>query len=427
MSIKAKVTRSAVSKFKDAVVDAKAFSGRFENCEHCLSQMQKYISAQIDTLEVSIAALDKAKAVADKKIKDIETLLSRLEGELERTEAELSEVEATIANTPETFTYSDDEGNTHTVANPVYVALCAEAASLREKLLEIQNQIAEAQRRLSHARSVVAQIAAHTDSIRSVIFSLREKSSDCAKLIAETATVRMANTRQSTAAYELLCKIERIIIEYLDISIQLEESIAYDRISDISAAQLVGISFNLNITQVVNNPIMTSDVENAVRETDDNGKQYRIGDELIRNNKFQINGYQYETDNQGRTIVATGKLSINELGQKNRNMSDRKDVIGKGDEQESDDRGHLIGHQFNGSDRMENLVPQHWKINRGHFKDLENALADKVKAGQEVWVSVVPFYGNDTRRPVGIFYFYNIDGVPNIVLFPNDVTEEEEE
>lgn len=133
---------------------------------------------------------------------------------------------------------------------------------------------------------------------------------------------------------------------------------------------------------------------------------------------------QQPTIRQGAN-VASGKLSINELGQGNRNMTDSKEVIGKGDEQEQDDRGHLIGHQFNGSDRMENLVPQDWRINRRSFRELEDSLAGQVKTGHDVSVSVIPFYGNDTRRPAGIFYFYNIDGVSNIVLFPNDVTEEE--
>ena len=92
---------------------------------------------------------------------------------------------------------------------------------------------------------------------------------------------------------------------------------------------------------------------------------------------------------------------------------------------EGDDRGHLIGHQFNGSDRMENMVPQDWRINQKSFKKLEDSLAGQVETGHDVSVSVIPFYGGDSRRPDGIFYFYNIDGVSNVVLFPNDVSEEE--
>ena len=109
-------------------------------------------------------------------------------------------------------------------------------------------------------------------------------------------------------------------------------------------------------------------------------------------------------------------------------------AIGKGDERpaftvngvrEGDDRGHLIAHQFNGSDRMENMVPQDWRINQGGFKNLEDSLAKQVKAGHDVCVSVIPFYGGDSHRPDGIFYFYKIDGVSYAVLFPNDISEEE--
>ncbi len=422
---KAKVSRSAVAAFKESVAETKKLSARIENCENCISEMQKVIEEQINGLNDSVSLLEKSQDKAEKKIHEIDKQLSCLSAEREIIQAQLDAVEAEMAVTSESYTYTDENGQSYEVSNPTYLALCGKEASLSEEISTLDGQIDEVIHQLDHASSVSKHITSHINTINSMVYSLKEKVSECSKLSTEIADICSANNRQCVNAYELLCKIEQLIQEYLSVKIKLEQSIAYDMKHEISAEQLVGISININVKQVINNRSDTSEVTDEPSETDDNGKQYRIGDDLIRNNRFQINGYEYETDNYGRTIVASGKLSINELGQENRNMTDSKEVIGKGDEQEQDDRGHLIGHQFNGSDRMENLVPQDWRINRKSFRKLEDSLAGQVKTGHDVSVSVIPFYGNDTRRPAGIFYFYNIDGVSNIVLFPNDVTEEE--
>ena len=422
---KAKVSRSAVAAFKESVAETKNLSARIENCENCISEMQKVIEEQINGLNDSVSLLEKSQDKAEKKIHEIDEQLSCLSAEREILQAQLDAVEAEMTVTSESYTYTDENGQSYEVSNPTYLALCDKEASLSEEISTLDWQIDEVIHQLDHASSVAKHITSHINTINSMVYSLKEKVSECSKLSTEIADICSANNRQCVNAYELLCKIEQLIQEYLSVKIKLEQSIAYDMKHEISAEQLVGISININVKQVINNRSDTSEVTDEPSETDDNGKQYRIGDDLIRNNRFQINGYEYETDNHGRTIVASGKLSINELGQEDRNMTDSKEVIGKGDEQEQDDRGHLIGHQFNGSDRMENLVPQDWRINRKSFRKLEDSLAGQVKTGHDVSVSVIPFYGNDTRRPAGIFYFYNIDGVSNIVLFPNDVTEEE--
>lgn len=425
MIVKAKVSLSGVTAFKEAIADTKTLSTKFENCKHCLIDLQTVITEQINELNNSVSLLKRAQNKAEKKIGEIKEKLSRLYTERETLQAQLDAVESEKATTSESYTNIDDDGQSYEVPNPAYLALCSKAASLSGEISELDDQISENQYRLNHASSVDGHIASHTSVINSMVYSLQEKASECSKLSAEIADICSVNNRCCTNAYELLCKIEQVIKEYLSVKIKLEQSIAYDMRYDISAEQLVGISININVKQVINSPADAPETTNESSMTDDNGKQFRIGNDLIRNNTFQINGYEYQTDNQGRTIVASGKLRINEQGQGNRNMTDSKKVIGKGDELEQDDRGHLIGHQFNGSDRMENLIPQDWRINRRDFRDLEDSLASQVKVGHDVSVSVIPFYGNDTRRPAGIFYFYNIDGVSNIVLFPNDIMEED--
>ena len=53
--------------------------------------------------------------------------------------------------------------------------------------------------------------------------------------------------------------------------------------------------------------------------------------------------------------------------------------IGKGDQKETDDRGHLIGDQFNGSNGMENMIPQDSDINRKDYKHWKRNLQKKLQ------------------------------------------------
>lgn len=151
---------------------------------------------------------------------------------------------------------------------------------------------------------------------------------------------------------------------------------------------------------------------------DDNGNLYRQGIDLVPNNEYTINDYHYKTDDQGRIVEASGKLHM-----KNREgrleIRDSKQDIGKGDEKETDDRGHLIGDQFDGSNGLENMVPQDSKINQNNFRNFENQLADKVKTGSDVRVKIEPIYEGDSHRPDAIAVSYSIDGKQGTRVFPN--------
>lgn len=428
MITKARVSLAGVTAFKNSVTDLETVSAKFDSGICCLRDIQYGIDNQIIVLKESNGALEKGKDIADKKIREIEEDLARLIAQRESIQSDLDAVENEMASTPSSYTYTDDEGNSHEVPNPADSALCVRASALESELTIVDGQIAEKQIHLDRAQSVTGRIAAQIDANNAVIYSLEEKKSDCAKMIADVEEVKFGNTARCAKVHELLTKIEQIIQTYLSTVIKFDNSVAYNGAKDITAEQLVGINISISVRQVIVNEPAGKDW------IDDNGKAYRIGDDLIKDNTFQVNGYEYKTDHHGRPISASGKLSINELGQSNRQMDDAMSVIGKGDERpaaivdgvrEGDDRGHLIGHQFNGSDRMENMVPQDWRINQKSFRKLEDSLATQVKTGHDVSVSVIPFYGGDSRRPDGIFYFYNIDGVSNVVLFPNDVSEEE--
>ena len=152
---------------------------------------------------------------------------------------------------------------------------------------------------------------------------------------------------------------------------------------------------------------------------DDNGKLYRVDNDLAPNSEYEINDYKYITDDKGRIISVEGKLHMKDR-EGRLPIKDSLEDIGKGDEKEGDDRGHLIGDQFDGSNGLENMVPQDANINRNDFKNFENELAKEVKDGKEVYVNVEPVYDGDSRRPVAIVVTYSIDGEENARVFPND-------
>lgn len=164
----------------------------------------------------------------------------------------------------------------------------------------------------------------------------------------------------------------------------------------------------------------TAPVENntAKEYFDDNGTKYREGDSLLPNTQFEVRGYQYETDDQGRVVSAEGQLRMRDPSYE-RDMEDVRKIDGQ-EYKSTDDRGHLIGHQFDGSDKLENLVPMDAKLNQGDFVKLENTLADAVKDGADVKLKVEPVYEGDSTRPTEFRVTYSIDGDKDAVVFKNE-------
>ncbi len=151
---------------------------------------------------------------------------------------------------------------------------------------------------------------------------------------------------------------------------------------------------------------------------DDNGNEYRVDNELKPNSKYEINGYKYQTDNEGRIISAEGKLHLKTRTEK-LSIKDNIHDIGKGDEKKTDDRGHLIGDRFDGSNGMENMVVQDAKINRVDYNKFEGELAKQIEGGKDVRVNIKPVYDGDSGRPTEIVVIYSIDGVKSQRTFQN--------
>ena len=152
---------------------------------------------------------------------------------------------------------------------------------------------------------------------------------------------------------------------------------------------------------------------------DDKGNLYRVGNELLPNNEYEINGYKYTTDDRGRIIKAEGKLHLKNHDGK-LPIKDSIEDISKGDHKSTDDRGHIIADQFGGSNGLENMIPQDASINRGAYKTFEQELAKEVKSGKNVSVNIEPVYDGDSHRPSALAVTYGVDGKESVRIFPNE-------
>lgn len=153
---------------------------------------------------------------------------------------------------------------------------------------------------------------------------------------------------------------------------------------------------------------------------DDNNQIYRVGDSLIPNSTYEINGYTYQTDDLGRITSAEGTLHLKEEGRKKLYIKDSMDAIGKGSQRESDDRGHIIADRFDGGNGLENIVPMDSELNGRDFNKLENRLADAVKDGCKVSYKVEPRYSDGSHRPSEFVVTDVIDGETTVTVFKNE-------
>lgn len=165
-------------------------------------------------------------------------------------------------------------------------------------------------------------------------------------------------------------------------------------------------------------PNTVYEVDGEKHYTDDNGDVYRVNNDLVADNTYEINGYRYETDNQGRIVSAEGKLQL-----RNRDrltIKDSLEDIGKGDEKETDNKGHVIADRFNGSNGLENIVAQDATLNCVDYNKFETQLAKEVSAGKDVFMRVDLDYPGNSYRPDSFLVSYSINGEEFVKVFSND-------
>lgn len=163
-------------------------------------------------------------------------------------------------------------------------------------------------------------------------------------------------------------------------------------------------------------------IEPANKEyRDDNGKLFRKGNELIPNNKYVDNGYDYHTDSKGRIKSAEGQLHLSKEPRKQ--ISDSMETIGKGDQKEGDQKGHLFADRFGGGNGLENIVAMDGRVNQSDYKRIENTCAKALESGHEVYLKVVPKYEKNSNRPTSFRITYTIDGEKTVTTIKNGASK----
>ncbi len=97
---------------------------------------------------------------------------------------------------------------------------------------------------------------------------------------------------------------------------------------------------------------------------------------LKSSERYEANGYKYETDKRGRITHCEGTLRLdpendrNSYAQLKAGGEDRRH--GEAEGEGKDDGGHLIGRRFGGSKELDNIVAQDSHLNRKEYKAMEN-------------------------------------------------------
>jgi len=164
-------------------------------------------------------------------------------------------------------------------------------------------------------------------------------------------------------------------------------------------------------------PNSTIDVNDKKCKTDDNGKIYLKDGELEPNCEYTLNDVKYKTDHLTRIINAKGDVSLPKEDRKN--LPDMKNP----DKRDTDDKGHVVGHQIGGADTEGNLVPQDATFNRGEYNKLEQELAKLKAEGHDVKIDVKLVYEGDSKRPSKFIVKYTVDGKTYVKTFINEADQ----
>ena len=139
---------------------------------------------------------------------------------------------------------------------------------------------------------------------------------------------------------------------------------------------------------------------------------------LVKNIKYEVDGFIYETDELGRVSITTADLDdIARVRLKNQQIRavDIKDGV-RGEDQ----GGHIIASRFFGPGEQINLYSMSGNLNQGAWKQMENLWADAMVAGKDVKIQVKAIFNGSSKRPSGFEVDYWIDGQISTRTFPNN-------
>jgi hypothetical protein len=132
--------------------------------------------------------------------------------------------------------------------------------------------------------------------------------------------------------------------------------------------------------------------------------------------KISAGGYDFEADEQDRTVRASGQLRLQPDQPRSRYAQNN---AGKPNREPNDHGGHFIAREFGGPEISYNHFAQNARFNVSEYRAIENKWKKALKAGKRVSVDIRASYTGNSRRPDWIFVFSNIGGIDEIDRMPN--------
>ena len=419
MKSSAKITMDSLKKYYESVQHVVDYTAIATDAMSDFVNLIDSIGSEIESLEDKKSQLIDAETITENKISECETRIEETQALICELEDDLDDIQSELATTDEYISYIDSEGNWHEKINWRYTSLKRQESAVEGKLSSAKNELNDLEQLLSRCRSLKRELSTVLSALEKRIANLNNYKTRVEKNKSEYNSAIISIKNHSSHAASKLFMIEHSLNNYMGIRLRI--SSAYDAVNkEVGSRKLSDLSYlspKFKSVQSISSEI-------GKKYYDDEGKLFKNSEGLVADSTFKINNYTFTTDSLGRPVSASGKLNLAKE-KKDRDWDSTLSEIGQGDEKDGDNRGHIIGHQFDGPDSMINAFPQDEGINKGEYKAFENRLASELKEGKEIYISISPIYGNDSRRPIGIAISYSIDGVKRVRFFDNESKESE--
>ena len=213
------------------------------------SSLDSVISGIVSEISRISSALDSFRynfSRGEQKLKGLVHQLDVLKAELQAQEekmtslnSQLASLEAQLANTPPTITeityIQDSEGNlipySEEIPNPSYAALISQINAQRSEIAALQCQIQKTEQeifeitdRINTLESLLEELKQCVAQLESDIVVLNDAIEYIGAGQAQEISAATRSMSQSERAESLLKRIQRIIFDYLNESIELEDS-----------------------------------------------------------------------------------------------------------------------------------------------------------------------------------------------------------
>ena len=268
MSKASRVSLSAVNTFKSSVDNLVSFSRNLLDSKEELADLLNELSISENTARESITNLEKTKEIVDAKIQEINNILSNLYKTRDDLQSQIETVEDQLDSVPEYLTRYDSDGYPYEVDNPVYLGLQRKLSSLESRLDQIERKIVRTENRLEKAERIANDVSDTMSSLGEAVITLVQEKKECRQLISEVDDIYQFTRRDGEYVIGKLNQIEAAIEEYIAVNMKLDNSLAYNRQSDISINQMINLNINIDIDKSERKEIIDSVPDTESRKQD---------------------------------------------------------------------------------------------------------------------------------------------------------------